>query len=145
MGMDLGDGDNTTDAMLDGMMQQLVSKELMYEPMKQVADRFPAWLREHEDSLSAEEKKRYDLCSDVLLALFRSLSPCCSRRQQCETFQLLVRVYETEPENTAKLIDHMQRAQEYGQPPPEIIADIAPDLRLDADGLPQMDEACRIM
>lgn len=46
------------DAVVDGMMQQLVAKEIMYEPMKQVTDRFPAWLEENKESLSEEEYKR---------------------------------------------------------------------------------------
>lgn len=40
------------DAIVDGMMEQLLSKDLMYEPMKQVADQFPAWLEENKDILS---------------------------------------------------------------------------------------------
>jgi peroxin-19 len=43
------------DAMMDGMMEQLMSKDLMYEPMKEVASRFPRWLQEKKDSLSKEE------------------------------------------------------------------------------------------
>ena len=43
------------DAVVDGMMQQLLSKSLMYEPMKQVTERFPSWLKEQEGVLSEEE------------------------------------------------------------------------------------------
>lgn len=46
------------DAVVDGMMQQLVSKDIMYEPMKQVTDRFPSWLEENKESLSDEEYKK---------------------------------------------------------------------------------------
>ena len=77
------------------------------------------------------------------------------RRSQYECFQQLVRTYETEPNNTAKLADLMQAVQEYGQPPPEIIRDIAPGMELDEDGLPKFDatnlpfpgadDECRIM
>lgn len=169
-GMDLGglhsnddnvDGLGNHDAILDGMMQQLVSKELMYEPMKQVADRFPQWLRQHEVSLSPEEKTRYVLYNEnnwIYWNTHRSALNCAtyhlpcvinSRQQQCECFQQLVRAYEQEPDNTSKLMELMQRAQEFGQPPPEIIAEIAPDLQLDPDGLPNIenmgDEDCCIM
>ena len=43
------------DAIVDGMMEQLLSKDLMYEPMKHVADQFPAWLEGKEDTLSQAE------------------------------------------------------------------------------------------
>lgn len=47
------------DAMVDGMMQQLMSKEIMYEPMKQVTERFPSWLKENKEKLSEEEYQKY--------------------------------------------------------------------------------------
>ena len=46
------------DDVVDGMMRQLLSKELMYEPMKQVCDRFPAWLAESKAKLSEEEYQK---------------------------------------------------------------------------------------
>ncbi len=46
------------DAIVDGMMEQLLSKELMYEPMKQVADLFPAWLEANENILSESDLER---------------------------------------------------------------------------------------
>ena len=49
------EGNFDADSMIDGMMEQLVSKELMYEPMKQVAAKFPDWLEEKKDSLSQKE------------------------------------------------------------------------------------------
>lgn len=47
------------DAMIDGMMEQLLSKELMYGPMKSVTDKFPEWLEEQKNlsKLSSEELK----------------------------------------------------------------------------------------
>ena len=46
------------DDVVDGMMRQLLSKELMYEPMKQVCGRFPAWLAESKAKLSEEEYQK---------------------------------------------------------------------------------------
>ena len=46
------------DDVVDGMMRQLLSKELMYEPMKQVCDRFPAWLAESKAHLSEDEYQK---------------------------------------------------------------------------------------
>jgi peroxin-19 len=52
----------------------------------------------------------------------------------------VVQVYETEPNNITKLTELMQEVQEYGQPPSEIIQEIAPDIELDANGIPIMGE-----
>ena len=53
----VGEDGFDTDAMIDGMMEQLMSKDLMYEPMKQVTQRFPSWLDENKSKLSKEEYK----------------------------------------------------------------------------------------
>mmetsp|Transcript_12404 Transcript_12404/g.19206 ORF Transcript_12404/g.19206 Transcript_12404/m.19206 type:complete len:302 (+) Transcript_12404:75-980(+) len=115
------------DAIIDGMMQQLLTKELMYEPMKQVTEKFPQWLEEKKETLP---KKEYE-----------------ERCKQLEGLQALIRVYDTEPENTDKLIDLMKEVQEYGLPPTEIVTEIAPDLELDEDGAPKINpiQDCSIM
>jgi len=48
-------GDWNADDMIDGMMGQLLSKDLMYEPMKQVTELFPEWLQENKSKLSEED------------------------------------------------------------------------------------------
>jgi peroxin-19 len=52
---DFGAGDLNPDSFVEGMMEQLLSKELMYEPMKHVADQFPDWLEGKKDSLPEDE------------------------------------------------------------------------------------------
>ena len=47
---------------VDDMMKQLLSKEVMYEPMKQICDKFPEWLAENEEQLPAEDYERYSQC-----------------------------------------------------------------------------------
>jgi peroxin-19 len=57
-----GDGDSgdyNADAMIDGMMEQLMSKDLMYEPIKQFATSFPPWLEERRDTMSKEDYSKY--------------------------------------------------------------------------------------
>lgn len=45
--------------MLMGMMEQLTNKEILYEPMKELHDKFPAWLDKNKDSTPADDLKRY--------------------------------------------------------------------------------------
>ena len=120
------DNDFNTDNFMDGMMEQLLSKELMYEPMKQVTEKFPSWLESNKNRLTPEEWDQ--------------------RNRQYDCFQQLVKAYEEDEggtntndnKQTGRLMELMQQVQEYGQPPPEIINEIAPGLELDEEGLPKM-------
>ena len=60
--------------------------------------------------------------------------------QQYQYFQRIVNVYETDPENYAKLTELMQDVQEYGQPPSEIIQELAPGLQFDSEGMPILND-----
>jgi peroxin-19 len=118
-----GENDLDPEAFMDGMMEQLLSKELMYEPMKQVTEQFPAWLETNKEKLTEDDWEQ--------------------RNQQYKVFQELVQVYEQEDgdskNKTERLMELMQKVQEYGQPPAEIINEIAPGLELDNEGLPKME------
>ena len=41
------------------MMEQLTNKEILYEPMKELDDKFPAWMKENEGKVDAADMKRY--------------------------------------------------------------------------------------
>jgi peroxin-19 len=103
---------------VDGMMRQLLSKELMYEPMKQVCEKYPEWLAVQAEALGKDDYERYGT--------------------QYQYFQRIVAVYETEPDNFARLMELMQDVQQYGQPPAEIIKDLAPGLEFNEEGMPIM-------
>jgi peroxin-19 len=106
------------DQVIDGMMRQLLSKELMYDPMKQVCKKYPMWLAEAKAQLTDEEYKRYGM--------------------QYQYFQRIVACYETTPDNYPRLMELMNDIQEYGQPPSEIIKELAPGLSFNEQGLPIM-------
>jgi peroxin-19 len=46
--------------MLLGMMEQLTNKEILYEPMKELHDKFPAWLAENRGKTPEADLKRYE-------------------------------------------------------------------------------------
>lgn len=47
--------------MLLGMMEQLTNKDILYEPMKELNDKFPEWMEKNKDTVSEEDRKRYEL------------------------------------------------------------------------------------
>lgn len=111
-------GKDDFNAVLEGMMKQLLTKDLMYTPMKQICEKFPGWLARNRSSLPKPEYEKF------------------GKQYQC--FQQLVMTYETDPDNFSRITALMQDLQEYGNPPAEIITEIAPGIELTADGIPTL-------
>lgn len=44
---------------VQGMMQQLLSKEMIYPSLKELSNEYPAWLEEHKSTLSPSDLQRY--------------------------------------------------------------------------------------
>jgi len=98
------------------MMSQLVSKDMLYEPMKEISQKYPQWLLDNKEKVSPEEYQRYTKHAEMV-------------RQICN-------VYENDPDNTDKVVELMQTMQDLGQPPLDMIQSLAPDLELNEDGFP---------
>lgn len=106
------------DSAMDGVMRQLLAKDIMYVPIRQIADRFPEWLAHNRGAMSDQEYQRYG--------------------HQYQVYQQLAAVYETDPDNFPHLLELMQDMQELGQPPDEIVKELAPGLELSSDGMPML-------
>jgi peroxin-19 len=46
--------------MLLGMMEQLTNKEILYEPMKELDDKFPEWIKKNKSKTPKDDMKRYE-------------------------------------------------------------------------------------
>jgi len=46
--------------MLLGMMEQLTNKEILYEPMKELDDKFPDWIAKNKANTPKDDMKRYE-------------------------------------------------------------------------------------
>ncbi|KAK9144388.1 hypothetical protein Sjap_004291 [Stephania japonica] len=103
-------GSQDMDSIVENMMQQLLSKEILHEPMKEIGEKYPEWLEEHKSGLTKEDFDRYNL--------------------QCNLIKELNRVYEDDPNNFPKIVELMQKMQECGQPPSDIVQDLVSDLDL---------------
>lgn len=44
-----------------GMMEQLTNKDILYEPMKELNDKFPEWMQKNGETISAEDRERYEM------------------------------------------------------------------------------------
>ncbi|KAL7824143.1 Pex19 protein family domain-containing protein [Trichoderma gracile] len=97
--------------MLMGMMEQLTNKEILYEPMKELHDKFPAWLAKNKDSVPADDLKRYmeqKVIVEEIVAKFNE--PTYSDSNAAD------REY---------IVDRMQKMQAAGSPPSDLVGDMA--------------------
>lgn len=97
---------------IDGMMQQLVSRDIMYEPMSAIVERLPTWLIEHGPRLSSSERERYDA--------------------QLTAFRRVLAHYDAEPGNFPRLMELLADLQNYGQPPPDLVRELTAAASLDS-------------
>ena len=102
-----GEGGDGFEGMMDAMMMQLMSKDVLYGPMKHMEARFPEWLAENPEGLD-----------DAGLAPYRRQYACVQR---------LVAAYDAEPDNFDKVVELMQELQDAGQPPEVIVRELHPE------------------
>ena len=56
-----GEGsDEDFSKILMGMMEQLTNKDILYEPMKELDDKFPKWMQENKTKVAKEDLTRYE-------------------------------------------------------------------------------------
>ncbi|XP_034233960.1 peroxisomal biogenesis factor 19 isoform X2 [Thrips palmi] len=114
------------------VMKSLLSKEMMLPSFKELAEKYPAWLEENKSKLSEEDLKRYTA--------------------QLEVVQKIVAELEKEGEGDKEHLDHMielmGKAQELGQPPQELTAQLGnaiDDSKIDAMLKDSGADQCNIM
>jgi len=120
-----GDGERSEEeiqGILEAMMGQLMSKDVLYEPLKELHEKFPDYLAKHDSALSPEDRKRFEAqisCIERLLTEFEA------------------KTYHDEDEKTReKIVQLMSELQAHGSPPEEIMGPLPPGLSMAADGLP---------
>jgi len=56
-----GEGsDEDFSKILMGMMEQLTNREVLYEPMKELNDKYPTWMEENKSKVQKDDLKRYE-------------------------------------------------------------------------------------
>lgn len=54
-----GAGEEDFSGMLVNMMEQLTSREVLYEPMKELSEKYPAWIEKNEEVTPKAEMEKY--------------------------------------------------------------------------------------
>ena len=115
---DGGDSEgNTFLPFMEGMMQSLLSAEILLPSIKELIEKYPKFLEENAAKLTTEDKERYG----KQLALYKTIEGHLESEKADDTAVV-------KREKFKVVLDDMRKLQEYGQPPEEILADTAGDL-----------------
>ncbi|KAF5292649.1 hypothetical protein FQR65_LT11201 [Abscondita terminalis] len=120
------DGDqNAFVPFMQGMMQSLLSKDVLYPSLKEILGKYPGWLEANAASLSDEERTKYEKQQEVM-------------RQVCEQLEKETDANAPEEKQAQfeRVLSLMQKLQDYGQPPTELVGDLGASIPFDAQGNP---------
>eukprot|EP00698_Gefionella_okellyi_P008031 TRINITY_DN1974_c0_g1_i1.p2 TRINITY_DN1974_c0_g1~~TRINITY_DN1974_c0_g1_i1.p2 ORF type:complete len:231 (+),score=71.55 TRINITY_DN1974_c0_g1_i1:1813-2505(+) len=92
--------------MMQTVLKQLLSRNVLFEPMKAISQQYPEWIAANRHKLDSTDLERY--------------------KKQQQIVEEIVSVFETDSENFDRICDLMQQMQEYGQPPADILQAMAP-------------------
>ncbi|KPM46305.1 hypothetical protein AK830_g359 [Neonectria ditissima] len=120
-----GDGsEEEFSKMLMGMMEQLTNKEILYEPMKELDEKFPAWLTKNRSSTPKEDLKRYEEQQSVVREIVAKFEE--------KTYS------DSNAADREFIVDKMQKMQAAGSPPSDLVGDMSTA----QEALNPGDEAC---
>ena len=102
-----GDGDGDLSKMFLGMMEQLTHKDMLYEPMKTLDDKYPDWLAKNKSKLKPADAKRYVNQQAIVKEIVGKFEE--------KTYS------DDDPKCRDYIWERMQRMQEEGAPPEELM------------------------
>ncbi|XP_068151282.1 peroxisomal biogenesis factor 19 [Drosophila tropicalis] len=117
-----GDGSGETDGnmflpFMEGMMQTLLSAEILLPSIRELLEKYPKYLEENDAKLTTEDKERFQKQLELYKTIeghLQAESPEDSSAVKREKFRVV--------------LDDMRKLQDYGQPPAEILAETGGDL-----------------
>jgi len=119
--------------MMEGMMQSLLSKDLLYPAMKDMNEKFPDWLADNRKNLSDSDYSKYNKQYDIT-------------RKICHEFE---QEYpnSTEAERKGRfdrIMQYMQTMQELGHPPKEVVGEAGLQMGNGVNPIPGAPDGCII-
>ncbi|XP_013377944.1 PREDICTED: peroxisomal biogenesis factor 19 isoform X1 [Chinchilla lanigera] len=124
LGMDEGDGEGNILPIMQSIMQNLLSKDVLYPSLKEITEKYPEWLQSHRESLPPEQFEKYQEQHNVMGKIceqFEAETPTDSEAAQKARFEMV--------------LDLMQQLQDLGHPPKELAGEMPPGLNFDLDAL----------
>ena len=115
------DGEPEMAGAIEQLVQQVMAKDVLYEPLVELRDSYPTWLARSGDALPEAERTRFT--------------------QQHVLIGRICAEYESAEIDYDRLTDLMADVQQLGSPPADIVKSLAPDVELDNEGRPKLDPA----
>lgn len=107
---------------MQSIMQNLLSKEVLYPSLKEISTKYPEWLETNKPSLSGGDYQRYEQQAKIMGEI-------------CKLFEKEEESAEDKERTFESVMDLMQKLQDLGQPPKELAGDAAPGLNFDLESL----------
>ncbi|KAI9867215.1 MAG: Peroxisome chaperone and import receptor [Trichoglossum hirsutum] len=123
-GLEGDNGEEGISKMLLGMMEQLTNKDILYEPMKELNEKFPGWIEKNKDDVSKEDLERYQgqqALAQEIVAKFEDKNYADSNATDREY-----------------IVERMQKMQAAGSPPPDLVG----DMNAAQEALGELDPGC---
>ncbi|XP_070701849.1 peroxisomal biogenesis factor 19 [Pempheris klunzingeri] len=107
---------------MQSIMQNLLSKEVLYPSLKEITSKYPEWLDANKPSLSPEDYQRYEQQAKIMGDI-------------CKHFEREDQGSEDKESTFENIMDLMQKLQDLGQPPKELAGDAPPGFNFDMESL----------
>jgi len=111
----LEDGLSNLMPMMEGMMQSLLSKDLLYPAIKDMNQKFPDWLADNRKSLSEADYQKYNRQFQLTSNICQEFEAETAESGEAE-----------KKERFERVMASMQEMQELGQPPQEVAGNQPP-------------------
>jgi len=112
---------------MQGMMEHLLSKEILYPSLKELSDKYPAWLEEHKATLNPSDLQRYTKQSELMQKVCIELE----KEKDDDAEDVKQRRFEC----VLKLMTEMQN---YGQAPDDLVGEQCSLFQFDSEGNPTL-------
>ncbi|CAG9576979.1 unnamed protein product [Danaus chrysippus] len=96
---------------MQGMMQSLLSKEVLYPSLKELVDKYPDWLKDNKGKIPQDD---YERQQSLMHQVCSELEP----EQESDPEDVKRKRFE-------KVLKLMQQMQDLGQPPTDLVGDMA--------------------
>ncbi|OAL47156.1 Pex19-domain-containing protein [Pyrenochaeta sp. DS3sAY3a] len=117
-------GDEDFSKVLMGMMEQLTNKDILYEPMKELDEKFPKWMQDNKEKVAKDDLKRYE----EQQTLVREIVARFDRKGYSDG----------NASDREYIVERMQKMQAAGSPPPDLVG----DMNAAQEALQEMDQGC---
>ncbi|KAF2256686.1 Pex19 protein [Trematosphaeria pertusa] len=109
---------------LMGMMEQLTNKDILYEPMKELNDKYPAWMEKNKGKVEEKDLKRYEEQQVLVQEI--------TARFERKGFS------DENAQDREYIVERMQKMQAAGSPPPDLVG----DMNAAQEALQEIDQGC---